>query len=241
MITEVNEQNSPRYPGVSIHEMSLEDRPREKALRHGFGSLTIPELFALILRTGTKGFNVVEICREMMRRNEHRLRVLERRSLEELSDIRGLGESKSIQVMAVLELIRRYGREQLPEHPRIRTSRDFYAVVSPEIANLPHEEIWAGFLDRKNCVTKIYQVSKGGMTASVVDVKMILKAALLERAESIILAHNHPSGNLVPSQQDNDVTCRLSAACRTMEIRMLDHLIVTPRGYYSYADEGKLP
>lgn len=227
-------------PTDSIHAMDASERPREKALRYGFGVLSVPELFALILRTGTKGYNIIEVCREMMRRNGNKMRILERRDLEEICDIKGIGENKAIQVMAVMELIRRYEKESLPEMPLIRTSRDIWNLMLPVIAHLPHEEIWAAFLNRQNKVTKLYQASRGGTSSSIFDVKLIMKAALMERAEAIVLAHNHPSGTLQPSAADDAVTRKLKDACALFDIRLLDHLIITKSGFYSYSDHGKI-
>lgn len=230
-----------KFEGPAIHDLHADERPREKAIRNGFSSLTVPELFALILRTGTKGFNVVDICRELMRRNDNSLHLLQRRSIEEIMNIRGLGESKAVQVMATMELVRRFARETVPENPQILTSRDFFNVMAPEIGNLPHEEIWAGLLNRHNKLTNKVLMSRGGYTASVADLKMILKAALLENAQSIILIHNHPSGNIRPSTADDSITSKIFEACKILEINLLDHLIVTSDRYFSYRDEARKP
>jgi len=225
---------------TTIHDLHESERPREKALNNGFGALTAPELWALVLRTGVHGHNVLDICREMMSRNDNNLVALSRRSLKELTDIRGMGESKAIQVMAVLALARRINKEQLPVLPVIRAGKDVYELMRHEIAHLPQEVIWALYLDRKNSVKKMARISSGGATASVVDVKMILKDALLEQAQGLILCHNHPSGNLQPSVQDDAVTQRMKKGCEAVDIRMLDHVIVTASGYYSYMENSRL-
>lgn len=240
IVREIPQEDSFRTT-ESLHSLDASERPREKALRMGFGALTVPELFALILRTGTKGYNILEVCRELLRRNANSMRTLERRSLEEIRHIKGIGESKAIQVMAVMELIRRYDKESIPEKPVIKDSKDIYRLLLPEIGNLPHEEIWAVFLNRRNEVTKLFLASRGGTASSVFDIKIILKAALLERAEGIILAHNHPSGSLRPSIQDDTITKKLYEASRIMDIRVLDHVIVAQTGFYSYSDEGRMP
>ncbi len=154
--------------------------------------------------------------------------------------IKGLGPLKVIQIEAVLELIRRYNSESPAENPFIRTSADIYKVISPRIAHLPHEEVWAIILNQRNQVVKLYQASKGGWASSVFDVKPIIKEAMLENASAIALCHNHPSGSLRPSPQDDNITRICLQAATLMEIRFLDHLIVTRHGYYSYNDEGKL-
>lgn len=233
-----NEQYRPS--SSTIHQMHESERPREKALSKGFGSLTAAELWALVLRNGVKGLNVIDMCREMMSRNDNNLVTLSRRNLRELTDIKGMGESKAIQVMAVLELSRRLNKERLPESPCIRSGEDVYDLMRHEIAHLPQEEIWVLYLDRQNNVRKTARMSIGGSTASVVDVKMILKDAILEQAQSLILCHNHPSGSLRPSVQDDQVTGKMKEGCKAVDIRMLDHVIVTSSGYFSYADNGKL-
>ena len=227
-------------PRLTIHDIHSSERPREKALRNGFESLTDTELWALVLRSGVSGMNVLDMCRELMRRNDNSLITLSRRSLKELSDIKGMGESKCIQVMAVLEISRRLNKARLPEMPGISSGSDVYELMRHELAHLPQEQIWVLFLDRRLHVKKISKISSGGLTASVVDIKIILKEALLEQAEGLILCHNHPSGNLRPSTQDDNVTARLQKGCEALDIRMLDHVIITSEGFYSYSDNSRL-
>lgn len=224
----------------ALRELPPDEMPREKALEKGFGSLTVPELLALIIRTGTKGHNVLDVCRELMRRNDWNLHTLQRRSIKEIEEIHGLGQNKAIQIMAFLELIRRYNSEQSPECAIIRSSADIYNIFRPEIAHLDHEEMWAAFLDRKNAAKKLTQLSVGGISGTVVDIKVLMKHALMEQASGLIIAHNHPSGNLLPSAEDDAVTRSVMKACRTLEIRMLDHIIVTTDGYFSYLDHDRL-
>lgn len=224
----------------NIKSMNRELRPREKALANGCGVLTLPELWALILGSGTKGINVIDMCTELMSRNDFNLTILARRSLKQISAVKGLGPNKALQIMATLELARRYQQQKLPEHPAIATSKDAYLLMRPEIAHLGHEEMWTLMLNRANKVTKLYQVSRGSTTGTVFDLKAILKEALLELAEGIIMVHNHPSGQCRPSAQDDSITIQCREGCRAIGIRLLDHIIVTPEDYYSYSDKGRL-
>ncbi|MBO5748553.1 MAG: DNA repair protein RadC [Muribaculaceae bacterium] len=232
--------NRRAYHYLPIKDMDKEDTPREKAEKFGCGVLSVAELWALILRTGTVGMPITQLCRELMQNNDNRLTTLERRDRKELLEIKGLGRTKAIQIEAVMEIIRRYNREGLGDKPTIRCSADIYELMHTIIGNKPHEEIWALMLNRRNQVVKRYQASRGGTNATVFDTKMVLKEAILENASSLILCHNHPSGNINPSPQDDQITQQCKTACQAMDIRMLDHVIVTANGYYSYNDQNKL-
>lgn len=223
-----------------VKDMLQDDQPREKAERLGCGALSVADLWALILRTGSVGNPVTKLCRDMMSLNNNRLTYLERRSRPELMEIKGLGKTKAIQIEAVMELIRRYNSEEPASLPEIKSSQDIYGVIKPRIAHLPHEEVWVVIMDRKHRVLKLYQASKGGWAASLFDIKVIIKEALLENASAIALCHNHPSGTLKPSPQDDTITHRCLEACKVMDLQMLDHLIVSPHGFYSYSDQGRL-
>jgi len=238
----VNEQEAPRPVAPRVKDMDADDTPREKAERLGCGALSVPDLWALILRTGTVGYPITTLCRDLMRSNDGRLTTLERRERQELMQIKGLGKLKVIQIEAVMELIRRYNREQAAENPVIKGSEAIFRVMRPHLGHLDHEEVWALIMNRRNEVLKLYQASKGGIASSVFDIKLIVKQALLENAASIALCHNHPSGNLRPSPQDDQITHKCKEACELMDIRMLDHLILTSDNtrYYSYFDEGRL-
>lgn len=233
-------EDSSRPATLTVKEMDPDCQPREKAERHGCGVLSVPELWALILRTGTTGNPITELCRDLMRDNDGSLHKLERRSRAELRNIKGIGTTKSIQVEAVMELIKRYCAEDIPQDEPIRSSADIYNRLRHKIGNLDHEEIWLLLLNRRHQVTKELQITSGTSTASVFDLKKSLKYALIENAEALIMAHNHPSGGIVPSTQDDRITRMLSDACKIMQISMLDHVIVTANAYYSYRDQGKI-
>lgn len=231
---------SPSSAYIRIKDMDKNDTPREKAEKYGCGILSTAELWALILRTGTVGMPITQLCNELMKNNDNRLTSLERRSRKELSQIKGMGKLKAIQIEAVMELIHRYNNEGKPNDPIIKCSTDIYNLMKERIGNLAHEEIWSIMLNRSNRVIKCYQASKGGSAASVFDTKMIIKQAVIENAEAMILCHNHPSGNTTPSQQDNMITAKCAKACETMDIRFLDHIIITANGYFSYKDSDKI-
>ena len=224
----------------TVKELDMDDQPREKAEKLGCAALSTADLWALILRTGLPGKPITDLCRDLMRENDGRLHNLERRDRREILQIKGIGKTKAIQIEAVLEIVRRYCNEELSERPVISCSRDIDKLMRHRIANLGHEEIWVILLNRKNAVTGIRRMTSGSATASVFDVKAVMKNAILENAEGIVLCHNHPSGNLRPSPQDDDITRICREACEILQLRMLDHLILGPQGYYSYLDKSRL-
>ena len=230
----------PKLAMPRIADMCPDDQPREKAEKYGCGVLSIPDLWAIILRTGSVGYPITQVCRDIMQSNNNKLKVLERRTRQELREVKGLGPMKVIQIEAVMELIRRYNAETPLELPIIRSSADIYQIIKPKIAHLDHEEVWVIIMDRRHRVTKLLQISKGGWASSLFDIKVIIKEALLENASAIALCHNHPSGNMKPSPQDDAITRKCREACGVMEISMLDHIIVSPDEYYSYCDQGRL-
>ena len=229
---------------LTIKEMSKDERPRERAINHGIGSLTTAELLAIILRTGQPGLPITDLCRQLMGDNDNSLLRLARRSRNELMLTKGIGSAKALQVEAMMEIMRRYHFELTDNTTRrlhsIKTSTSIYERMRYRIANLDHEEVWIMLLSRRNQVIKEFQLTTGSAVASVFDIKMIIKRALLEGAEAIAMCHNHPSGNLRPSPQDDNITRKLYAACQTMDLRMIDHVIISVEGFYSYSDEGRL-
>lgn len=228
----------PTLPRVA--DMDKNDTPRERAIKYGCEVLSLAELWALILRTGTVGNPITELCRDLMRRNDDSLVTLQKRTRQELLALKGLGSLKALQIEAVMEIVRRYNLEGVSDNPVVKTSADAAALMKPKIGALPHEEIWVIILNRRNQVIKTTQITKGGISASVFDIRLVIKTALLENASAIMLVHNHPSGNLLPSPQDDQITRRCKEAAAVMDIRLLDHIIVTSSSYYSYADEGRL-
>lgn len=227
-------------PKHTVKDLPADDQPREKARKFGISSLSNADLFSVILRTGTQGYPVTELCRDMMEANKNSLLRLERWSREEILEIKGIGPLKALQIEAVLEIIRRFTAERVDVRKPIVQSSDIYELMRYEIGNLPHEEIRVILLNRANYVIDKIRVSEGGAVASVFDVKKIMRKALVARAEGMVMCHNHPSGNLRPSPQDDAITRSLDTACRALDIRLLDHLIVTVNGYYSYRDSSNI-
>ncbi|MCH5224359.1 MAG: DNA repair protein RadC [Muribaculaceae bacterium] len=224
----------------TVKEMDEDQQPREKAEKFGVGVLSVPELWAILLRTGTPGYPITELCRDLMRNNDGSLHKLERRTKQELCEMRGIGSMKAIQILAAIELIKRYCFEDIPDDDPIRSSAQIYERLRHKIGNLDHEEIWLLVLNRQNKVVKEFRLTSGTGNSTVFDVKTAIKLALLENAEGLILSHNHPSGTLKPSPQDDRITQDLREACKFMGIRFLDHVIVTAHGYYSYNDSSRL-
>lgn len=239
MITEYLKTREPARISTTVKQMRADEQPREKAQRHGFSALSVPELLAIILGSGIKGCNVIELCRAIMADCNNSLLHLERKELEEIQLTKGLGPVKALKIKAAMELIKRYKEEKL-DHTTIRSSKDIHELMKLEIANLDHEEIWFIYLDRANHVIKCVQHSKGVGAASLFDVKKALRKALLLDASGMAMCHNHPSGNLNPSPQDDAITRKCQSAANQMDFRFLDHLIITNGGFYSYADNGRL-
>lgn len=216
--------------------------PMEKAEKYGIKALDPSELLAIILRTGQPGMMVTELTADLMARNDGKLKILERRTREELMALPGIGRVKAFQIEAVLEIMRRYNIEKLGDRITIKSANDIFRYMQPEAARLHVEKIWILLLNRYNGVISRKEMSAGGTSATVFDIKTILKEGLLTPGtEGVIMVHNHPSGNLRPSPQDDSITRQLAEGCRYLGFRMLDHVIVTQDGYYSYADEGRLP
>lgn len=224
----------------AITAWAEEDRPREKMLLRGKNALTDAELLAILIGSGTVGESAVALAQRILDSVERNLHELGKRSLPELRRFKGIGEAKAITIAAALELGRRRQLSDLRERPRIGGSRDAYNAVAPLLTDLHHEEFWVLLLNKSNEVFARQQLSSGGMAGTVVDVKLFFKAALDARAAAVIAVHNHPSGSLQPSAADLDLTKRLRKAGELFDLPLLDHLIVSERGYYSFADEGTL-
>lgn len=227
-------------PAVTVKDFDEDDRPREKAAKYGVQSLTNSECLAIILRIGRPGNPITEICRNLMRSNDNKFLNLERMSDEQLQEVKGIGPVKVLEIRTVLEIMRRYAREKLGDRVKIHGPKDIYEYMRYKIANLPHEEMWAIFLDNANNVIGDMKVSEGSATATIHDNKKVLRQALLRGANGVILCHNHPSGTLRPSGPDNNITRSFSEAAKILELRFLDHLIVSTEGFYSYRDNGAL-
>lgn len=230
--------NSYDNPHLNIKSWAEEDRPREKLLLKGKAALSDAELLGILIATGIQKMTAVDIAKVILQSVQNDLNQLARLSVKDLSKFKGIGEAKAITIVSALELGRRKKEKESTNRPRIRCSEDAYQILKPHLSDLSHEEFWIIILNRANDVIKCEKVSSGGVSGTVADPKMIFKIALEHLASAIILAHNHPSGNLNPSQADKDLTQKLKAAGNNLDIAVLDHLIFTDKKYLSFADEG---
>jgi DNA repair protein RadC len=222
----------------SIKEWSESDRPREKLLHKGSAALTDAELIAILIGSGTRKMSAVELSRIIIKDAQNSLDQLGKKSLKQLMTHKGIGEAKAITILAAMELGRRRAMEQPFALPKISCSNDVFKILQPLLGELPHEEFWILLLDNANKVLHKKQISKGGFTGTMVDIRIVFQEALIAGAVAMILAHNHPSGTLKPSHPDKQLTAKIVEAGKTMDIKVLDHLIVTQTGYYSFADNS---
>jgi DNA repair protein RadC len=225
----------------SIKEWSIDDRPREKMLAKGRQSLTDSELLAIILGSGSIGESAVDLSKRILRDHNNNLNELGKITIKDLvKKYKGVGEAKAINIIAALELGRRRQDTDPLQRSTIKSSKDAFNILYPLVADLPHEEFWILLCNRANKVIHSLSIGRGGVASVVVDVKIILKSALEHLASSIVLCHNHPSGNLKPSNEDIKITKRLQEAGALLDITVIDHLIIGDMHYYSFADEGIL-
>ena len=232
--------NMGNYGKVGIKAWAVEDRPREKLISRGLSALTDAELIAILISSGNSRESAVELSRRIMDSIHHNLNELGKLNCDELKKFRGIGQAKAITLIAAMELGRRRNQSEALDNGQIKGSRDAADYLRPEIGDLAYEEFWVLFLNRQNKVIDKRKLSQGGMTGTVIDVRLVLKLALEKHATSMIFCHNHPSGNLDPSEADKKITKQLKEAAAVMEIPVIDHLIVTQAGYFSFADEGLL-
>jgi DNA repair protein RadC len=224
----------------SITAWAEEDRPREKMVLRGKVALTDAELLAIIIGSGSVGESAVGLSQRLLGAVGNSLQELGRHTLHDLKRFKGIGQAKAVLILAALELGRRRHLSEPRARPKIACSLDAYQVIAPLLADLYHEEFWLLLLNKANEVIARERLSSGGMAGTVVDVKMLFKCGIDGRAAAVIAVHNHPSGNLRPSQSDIDLTRRLRHAGEIMDLPLLDHLIISERGYYSFADDGAL-
>lgn len=225
---------------ITIKSWAEEDRPREKLLSLGRRSLTDAELVAILIGSGSRQETAVELSKRILHSLENDLDKLGRLSVSELSKFKGIGEAKAISIISALELGRRRRETKAPKIIQISCSKDIFDLMSRYYADLNHEEFWIVLLNRANNVLSQHLISKGGQAGTVADPKIIFQAAIEHHAASVILSHNHPSGNLKPSQADLNLTKKLRDAGQLFDIPVLDHVIFSNTSYYSFADEGIL-
>ena len=224
---------------INITDLSLEDRPREKLEAKGPKALSQAELLAILIGSGTREENAVQLMQRILRDCHDSLRQLGRMSIEELCQYKGVGLAKAVTILAACELNNRIMDEAYAVE-RVTSSEDIFKYYRPKLGDLPHEESHVLLLNQQLRIIGSQLIGRGGITGTVVDVRLILKKALLANATQIALCHNHPSGTLRPSREDDQLTDHLKKAAEVMNIRLIDHVIVTSAGYYSYSDESRL-
>lgn len=217
-----------------------EDRPREKLMLKGRATLSDAELIAILIGSGTRELSAVDLSKLILQSVGNNLNQLAKLSINDLMKFKGVGEAKAISIASALELGRRRKESEVLKKAKITSSADAYQAIRPYLMDLSHEQFWVLLLNRANEVIRPCQISIGGVAGTVADPKIIFKSAIEYLASAIILVHNHPSGNLTPSQADKDLTKRVKEAGRLLDIPILDHLIFGDNGYFSFADEGIL-
>ena len=225
---------------LNIKTWPQDDRPREKLRNKGRRVLSNAELLAIIIGSGNKGESAVELSKRILSSVGNNLNALGKLHLEDLMKFKGIGDAKAISIAATLEIGRRRRGEELPKSTQITSSQTVFVLLHPLIGELPHEEFWIIYLNNSNKIISKEQLSKGGITGTIVDSRIIMKNAVRHGATALILAHNHPSGTLRPSESDKSVTKKLKIAGETLDIKILDHIIITQQSYFSFADEGLL-
>jgi len=224
----------------SIKNWNQDDQPREKLLYKGKAALSDAELVAILIGSGNRQESAVDLCKRILASTENNLSALGKLSVKQLMEFKGIGEAKAISIIAALELGRRRRGEEALEKKKITSSTSVFELMQPVIGELEHEEFWIIYVNNSNKVIQKNQLSKGGITGTLVDVRLVLKNALEVGATGLILSHNHPSGTLKPSEADKQITQKLRLAAQSLDIKVLDHLIITEKAYFSFADENIL-
>ncbi len=228
--------------GVRMSDLDDSDKPREKALKNGIGSLSNTELLAIVIGSGLPGMPVTELSRSILASVSNRLSALASQTIHEIArGNKGIGPAKAVAIAAAFELGRRCAAEMPREDLQVRTSSelDSYIRHNTNLETIRHEEFWVLLMSRSNRIKSAHCISKGGTMATVVDVKLIMKLAVDLLADGIVVVHNHPSGNAKPSLEDKILTDKIKKACDIFSIRLIDHIIIAGKRYYSFNDEGK--
>lgn len=225
---------------MSIKYLAEDDRPREKFLLKGKNALSDSELLAIILKIGNKEESAVELARNILKSVDNNWHNLSKLSVNDLTKFKGIGKVKAIEILTALEIGRRRASQEVPERKKINSSKDVFQILHPYLSDLQTEEFWAVFVNQSNSVLHISKMTSGGITNSVVDVRTLFKMALEHFATGIFVAHNHPSGNLKPSEEDRRITRQITDAGNILQIKLIDHLILNQSHYFSFADEGLL-
>jgi len=225
---------------IPINQWAEEDKPREKLLSKGRSALSDAELIGILLSTGNRDMNAVDLGKVILNSVDNDLNELAKLSVKDLEKFKGIGEAKAISIISALELGRRRKNTDTPSKPKLQSSNQVYELMKPVLLDLEHEEFWVIFMNQSGALIKHERISAGGVSGTVVDVRMIMKSAIEVLASSIILVHNHPSGNLKASVQDERITKQMIEAGKFMQISIADHLIFSNNGYLSFRDEGMM-
>ncbi len=225
---------------LSMPLLAEGDQPRYKLLNKGYSVLSDSELVSLLITSGSRTETAVTLSKRIMASVHNNLNELSKLTVNDFKKFRGMGEAKALSIIAAIELGRRRKNSLACKRERITTSKDAYELFKPLLMDLPHEEFWVAFLNRSNYVLKKEMISRGGVSGTVVDCKILFKSAVESLASSVILCHNHPSGNTKASDQDIQITKKLKEAGKLLEIPVIDHIIIGEGGYFSFADDWKL-
>lgn len=223
---------------LSIKNWSIDDRPREKLISKGINSLSNAELIAILISSGNKNESAVDLSKTILSKVNNNLNELGKLSIDDFKSFNGIGDAKAIAIIAALELGRRRKLTEAVNKTKITNSKDLFNIFQPILSDLPYEEFWVLCLNRYNKIIEKHKISQGGISGTVIDVRIILKLAVNELASSIILCHNHPSGNITPSNNDKIITEKLKKASEYFDIKILDHIIVADDKYFSFADKN---
>lgn len=225
---------------LTIAEMSIDDRPREKVIQKGFSALTNSELIAILLRTGNPNESVLDLSKRILRAGNDNLNALSQLPLEQLTQLKGIGQAKAITLMAAFELGKRCRCEEVIQRKTIQSPQDVLELMQDKNAYAQHEEFWVIYLSQSSQILHTERISQGGITSTVVDIRLILKQAINLNATCFILCHNHPSGNLNPSAQDRKMTSQMMMAAEYLSLKLLDHIIIHQNRFYSMNEMGNL-
>lgn len=236
----MNEPQNYENRKLTIKEWSVQDRPREKYAKNGAVALSDAELIAILLRTGNSTESAVDLAKKLLAASGNSLNNLSDMSLRELSQIKGIGQAKAIALLTAFEIGKRIRAEKVEESLQILHSRDVVNLMQDKIAYLDHEEFWAIYLNQANHILQTCQISKGGISSTGVDTRIVIQEAVMNKATQIILCHNHPSGSVRPSRADIQLTEKLRHAAELMDLILVDHIIIHKERYYSFVEEGRL-
>ena len=225
---------------MTIKSWALDDRPREKLIAKGKTVLSSAELIAILIGSGNKQESAVDVSKRILESVNHNINELAKLSVEKLTEFKGIGQVKAITIITALELGKRRQFEPSIEIFKIGSSKQVFDMLLPILGELPHEEFWALYLNNSNKILSKDQISKGGITRTIVDVRLLYKRAIELSAIGIIICHNHPSGKLYPSLSDKQLTQKIKIAGESLDIKLLDHLIITEKSYFSFADNGEI-